>query len=175
MDKGLEKERQSLNAQMRKRQADVEDVIESLIARYGWVVRGGDATDDGVMPVYAYTVGLGRMGIPELMVVGLPHPMCGALLNELAGQHVQEAKAGHKTMPGPLVMDGVERRFYLLPIGHEETALYAPEVLEVGNVSQWPLLQLCWADRSGVFPWESGFAYGGIDQPVLGKTPGVAH
>ncbi len=171
----LQKEHRAREAAKRMRQADGEDVLEGLITRYGWAIRGCDAAEDGAMPVYAYTVGLARVGIPDLMVVGMPHPMCGGLLNELAAQQVEAAKAGHKTMPGPLVMDGVERKLYLLPIGHDAVAKYAPEVLEAAGAAHWPILQLCWADMAGSFPWEGGFGNSGIEQPVLGTVPGPAH
>jgi hypothetical protein len=171
----LQNERRAGKPTKRMRQVDGEDVLEGLISRYGWAIRGCDAADDGAMPVYAYTVGLARVGIPDLMVVGMPHPMCGGLLNELAGQQVEAAKAGEKTIPGPLVMDGVERRLYLVPIAHDAVAKYAPEVLEANGSSRWPILQLVWADMAGALPWEGGFARSGIDQPVLGTVPGQAH
>ncbi len=164
-----------MKTQMQKRQADGMDVMESLINRYGWVIKGNLAADDGSMPVYAYTVGLGRLGISELMVVGMPHPMCGGLLNDMAGQQVAASKAGQKPMPGPVVMDGVERKLYLVAVGREEASKYAPEVLERDSGAPWPILQLCWADLAGDFPWEGGFASGEIEQPVLGSAPGLAH
>lgn len=171
----MKRGRDSVKVQVRERQGDGIDVMESLIARYGWAIKGNPAADDGSMPVYAYTVGLGRMGLSELMVVGMPHPMCGGLLNELAIQQVSAFKAGEHTMPGPVVIDCVERKLYLVAVGRDEAAKYAPEVLERESSAAWPVLQLCWADLEGVFPWEPNYESCRIDQPVLGVAPGLAH
>lgn len=164
-----------MKVELREGHGDGVDVIESLIARYGWVIKGNAAADDGTMPAYAYTVGLGRLGISELMVVGMPHPMCGGLLNELAAQQVAASKAGEKTMPGPLVMEGVERKLYLVAVGYEAAAKYVPEALERESGAPWRLLQLCWADLAGAFPWEPSYESQHIDQPVLGAVPGRPH
>lgn len=150
-----------------------EAVLESLIEKHGWVICGQEASDDGETPVHAYTLGLSRMGMAELIVVGLPHPVGGGLLNELAQEQLAKVIRFGKPLPGPVAVENVVRKLYLLQVDRDAMARYAPLVERLGG--QRPrAFQLCWADPSGVFPWDRSFDGGPWEQPVLGDAPAPA-
>lgn len=148
-------------------------VLESLIERHGWVICGQDASDDGETPVHAYTLGLSRMGMSELIVVGLPHPICDGLLKELAGEYLAGEGGGVPVLPGPVMVANVARKLYLLPVGSDAVSRFAPEVARRSGTKA-RTLQLCWADAGGLFPWERSFDGGAWEQPVLGEAPAPA-
>lgn len=150
-----------------------EAVLESLIERHGWVICGQEASDDGETPVHAYTLGLSRMGMDELIVVGLPHPICGGLLKELAGEHLADQDGAAQVLPGPVIVANVVRKLYLLPVDADALSRFAPEVARRGGAKA-RALQLCWADSDGLFPWDRSFDGGPWEQPVLGDAPAPA-
>ncbi|GAA2685483.1 DUF4262 domain-containing protein [Nonomuraea recticatena] len=51
------------------------------VRRHGWIVQAVEG--EGITP-YAHTVGLLSIGMPELLVVGLPGPVAAHLLNAVA-------------------------------------------------------------------------------------------
>lgn len=62
--------------------ADLRGQTMAAIDRYGWLVQYVEAGEG--QPSFAYTVGLTGVGLPEVLVVGLPPHMAHALLNRAA-------------------------------------------------------------------------------------------
>lgn len=130
----------------------VADLAET-VREHGWAVRV--VYGEGPRPPWAYTVGLGAAGLPELVVTGLPAERAVELLNE-AADHLLDA--GVAPVPGERPSSGLEYVAVAEPDAHlvHAVALYGEGRRAV---------QLVWADERGRWPWEA--AAGGV-QPVLG-------
>src|SRR5690349_8979695 len=66
--------------------ADYFDMIREIIGTRGWCIQVVEK--ERWRPGFAYTVGLTRLGQPELVTTGLPHAAAAQLLNSLAHQAV---------------------------------------------------------------------------------------
>jgi hypothetical protein len=60
------------------------DTVMGTIERYGWALQY--ALDDDPERSFAYTVGLHRRGLPEIVVAGLPPEQSWPVLNDVAGR-----------------------------------------------------------------------------------------
>jgi hypothetical protein len=129
----------------------VADLAET-VREHGWAVRV--VYGEGQRPPWAYTVGLGASGLPELVVTGLPAERAVELLNDWA-EHLLES--GVAPAPGERPAAALEYAEVAEPDAHlvHAVALYGEGRRAV---------QLVWADEEGRWPWEPGV--GG--QPVLG-------
>ncbi|SDG17578.1 DUF4262 domain-containing protein [Pseudonocardia oroxyli] len=130
----------------------VADLAET-VREHGWAVRVVYGT--GRRPPWAYTVGLGSSGLPELVVTGLPAERAVDLLNDVA-EHVLDA--GVAPRPGERAAAALEYVEVAEPDAHlvHAVALYGEGRRAV---------QVVWADEAGRWPWDP--AAGGV-QPVLG-------
>lgn len=137
-----------------------------MIERYGWMVQGVEA--DGATGPWAYTVGLTRCSMPELVVTGRSLERAGQLLNGYAAHlhHAPVPRPGDRVRPYRDVSAEVVE--VPVPFAHLELAveLYGPEVRA---------LQLVTADDAGRWPWDRRYR-GRWRQPVLGPRtiPGPA-
>ena len=124
---------------------------------------GGD--DDS--PPFAYTVGLHRIGRPELLVFGLPRPVASRLLRELATAVV----AGGDPPPVGEVFSASWwwPRFVPEEVPNpREVLLFAAGDCPPGRQQDLRALQLTHEDPLGRFPWEPGYAL-----PWLQPRPGT--
>jgi hypothetical protein len=152
------------------------DVL-GLIARHGWAVLGitdGDEEEGEGTSGYSFSVGLYHtLGGPELLVMGLRPETAKSLLNA-AGDRL---RAGERFAPGDRVADlaagyptavvGVAPRYYPEYVGYARW-LY--------RGSDFPMLQLVWPDKAGLFPWEDGYDADFFAlQRVLGATDRWPH
>jgi hypothetical protein len=137
-----------------------EDYFEELyetIDEQGWAVQHVDSD----RTQFAYTIGLSRWRLPELLVTGVSPRRAVRLLNNVgrmvvAGDPLAPGK--QITLPaGPLVetvevdQPDAHLKFAVAIFGHRVTAL-----------------QLVWPDRRGRWPWSADFDDGRGTQPVLG-------
>jgi hypothetical protein len=121
---------------------------------------------------WAYTVGLHRsFGHPELVLVGLPAPLAGGLV-QIVGEQVatgRTVEAGAEWRVGPLRVRGtvVDDVF----LSHGDWFNLGREVMaELGL--RWPsTLQLLWADEDGTFPDDAPPEEWILRQPLLGRRP----
>lgn len=138
-----------------ERHDDYEEVIRRHVADVGWavtMVASGDAGE----PAFAYTTGLFRSAQhPELIVLGLPCETMGAVLNTCG----ELAKTLGGRLPLAERVDGVLDGF---PVKLREVRTRDSYRAHVGY-SLWfhdgydfPLWQVLWPDRNGVFPDEAG-------------------
>lgn len=130
------------------------DLVAALEEHDWLVVHGPGAASS--------TAGLARQDLPELVVLGLPPEVGGALLHELA-EHLLAGEPVPDEQPlGWLVEGG--RPPVLLPV---PTPPEMPAVQALGRPVQ--VRQLVWADDAGRMPWEPGADATG--QPLLGPPP----
>jgi hypothetical protein len=126
------------------------DDLHREVAQHGWLVVSAPLGQ--ALPEATSTVGLTARGLPELVVVGLPDVVGGALLHELAGR----LAAGRPLPDGEPVPDLVQgpapvleqpvRPLVPLPAGD----LYGAAVV---------VRQLLWADAEGRLPGDGGFSH----------------
>lgn len=75
---------------------------EETIKRFGWMIQGVFPTQECRAPGgYAYTIGLSDVGLPEILVFGLPQEVAGYILNDLA----EKMKTGEVKISHGLVLD----------------------------------------------------------------------
>jgi hypothetical protein len=126
-----------------------ERVIESV----GWIVQSaeGRASDFG----WCHTVGLARLGHPELVIAGLPAEIATELLNTVASDVVAATKslsAGDElgdVAPMPLRVVAID------PAYLDERFAVARDI-EEDEFAEHGAFQLVWPDAGGLFPWEGG-------------------
>jgi hypothetical protein len=140
--------------------ADMEEVGFSVAA----------VTGDLTGCDWAYTVGLHRSyGHPELVLVGLPAPMAGGLL-QILGERVAEGGvvgAGDEFRVGPLRFRAVQVDDVFL--AHGDWFNLGREVMADLGLRWPPTLQVLWADDSGTFPDEVAEEEWILRQPVLAR------
>lgn len=148
----------------------VSEVLERhrrLIHEQGWsvVTLGGEGRR--ALP-YAHTVGLTRLGHPELLVSGRAASEAEYLLNTLG----DEVLAGHRFHVGDALQRGPWPPMRLLRVSSAD-ALVMTRVLDGGDPSA-PALQAVWSDGAGHWPWELGWAPGTRQQQLFARVPKVA-
>jgi hypothetical protein len=133
------------------------DELYETIGEHGWAVQ---YVEDDRRP-FAYTIGLSRLRLPELLVTGVSSRRAARLLNRVARMVVSGdplAPGKQITLPaGPLV----EAVYVTHPDAHLSfaVAIFGPGVTA---------LQLVWVDERGRWPWAPDFDEGRGTQPVLG-------
>lgn len=139
---------------------DYLDLVRRQMIKDGWAVQ----YVEGRLP-YAYTVGLGHAGLPELLLTGLPPEVSLRLLNTVAHYMIHErepAPGDTMSLPDDWFGEFVE---VAEPSAHLDVAadLCGQEIRA---------LQLVWHDTDGHSPWCPDFNRGGPRQPVLGIRGG---
>lgn len=131
--------------------------VRKTMLRHGWAVQ---YVEDARVP-YAYTVGLTRHDVPELLVTGVPPQRAVRLLNLVGERSVREGPPAPRVQieirPGPLLE--------VVEVEHPDAHMNCAAAI-FGN--ELRALQLVWADRRGRWPWGPGFNDGRGSQPVLG-------
>lgn len=136
------------------------NLVRQTIAKHGVMLQGVGAGEDG--PQFVYTVGLIERAHPEVLVFGLPFPIAGSVLNEVAarvrnGFHFEAGAFVHGLIEGyPMQFRTIDDSSTHLTVAN---ALYR-------DATQEPVeaLQLHWPSTDGRWPWEDG----GPEVPVLG-------
>jgi hypothetical protein len=108
--------------------------VEAIVAEYGHFVQG--VTSDGILPCWAYTVGLTRRGLAELFLIGLPFDLARPLLNAVVERFptATPAPGSRIRLPGPIVLMATEVAGPR-PRLHVAQALYGPSVTAMRLVS----------------------------------------
>jgi hypothetical protein len=131
--------------------------IRATMLRHGWAVQ---YVESDRVP-FAYTVGLTRRGLPELLVTGVPPQRAGRLLNIGA----EAAVRGDRLVPGMQITLQAGPLVEVVEVEHPDAHMYAAVAI---FGSELRALQLVWADGRGRWPWAAGFNDDGVRQPVLG-------
>ncbi len=79
-----------------------DDSLLGTIERYGWALQY--VQHDDPRWSYAYTVGLHRHGLPEVVVAGLPPDQSWPVLNDVAGRSTSRP---NPVQPGAVLIDVV--------------------------------------------------------------------
>jgi hypothetical protein len=132
------------------------------VARRGWSVES--VPPEGRRPAYAYTVGLWHsFSHAEVSVFGRDEAEMARWLERVAG----EVEAGRMLHPDRQADDvlGSHEVFPRPALASWHRHLFGP-ALAFYRGQPVPMLQLVWADRAGVLPWEPGCA-----EDCLGAQP----
>jgi hypothetical protein len=145
--------------------ADYLAYMRNVMDRCGWAVQGIER--DGPHPPWAYTVGLTRLGRPELVVTGMSLHRVTHLLNDMAAHalHADNPKLGERVeLTGGPVIQMVQ---VAEPTAHLHIAaeMFGPRI---------QALQVVHADDRGHWPWECGYRGVRGGQPVLGLVDPTA-
>ncbi|MGB6207839.1 DUF4262 domain-containing protein [Mycobacterium sp.] len=133
------------------------ELIHEEVQKQGWVVQfvESDRTP------YAYTVGLHKRGLPELLVTGLSPQRAARILNSVAEYLLD----GGRPIPGERILVGGEVLVDVVQVQHPDARM---NVAVAFYGSELKALQLVWPDDQGHRPWCPEFSNGEIRQPVLG-------
>lgn len=116
---------------------------------------------------YAYTVGLSRMSLPELLVVGLTRDPCAAIFSNVVDWMMAQ---------GGLVLEhrGAYNEHEVPTLGFAELgpmprATIMPMVGKILDckADNFRAYQALWPDTSGRLPWHEGFDPHAV-QPIIG-------
>jgi hypothetical protein len=138
---------------------DYLNELRAKILRCGWAVQ---YVESNQVP-FAYTVGLTRDRLPELLITGVSPRRAVRLLNSVARGTANPLTLGAQmTIPsGPLVE--------IVEVEQPDAHLYMAVEIFGSDLEAW---QLVWSDRGGRWPWSSDFNDGRGGQPVLGRRAG---
>lgn len=136
---------------------DYLDELYETMMQHGWAVQ---YVEDERAP-FAYTLGLTRCDLPELLITGVSSQRAVRLLNAVARRSVARGApipgAQFAIPSGPLIE--------VVQVDHPNAHLNFAVPLLGGEIRA---LQLVWADRRGRWPWAEEFNNGRATQPVLG-------
>ena len=135
---------------------------EEHVRKFGQSIITTKGESNGHTVTFSYTVGLADVGLPEVIVFGLPGDVACSILNDVAAH----ARAGTLRFDAP--MDN----FCNLPVVLKQVAapLVADYIIQANARAgrDLPAVQLVWPDAQGKFPWEDGAdARMAAKQPVL--------
>lgn len=147
--------------------------IEAKVEADGIAIQGVAPDDD--QPNWSYTVGLTRMGHPEVVVYGLPFGLAGDLLRDLSyaalrsGMRFEPEDRVHRLLGGG--------HAWLLAVPDPGDDLGVAEVIRDRrdpSAGGMPLqvLQLVYPDAANRWPWEAG--HDGPGQRLLAAPPRTA-
>lgn len=150
----------------RKVDAMIEDNGYAVVSVLG---SGGPSFADG----FAYTVGLTRLGLPELAIAGLP-PRVGPMSLACAADWLRSSGPvgdGHVSMA---VFAGVPAVFRKMSVAGRNRLLAC-----VRRYGSFEAMIVCYPDVRGTFPWESGcdpllaeatLSFGALSAPQILET-----
>jgi len=120
---------------------------------YGWhIIR---IPEDATGPGFAFSVGLlTTLGLPEVIVFGLPTGLMHRMLNGLGDQ----LRAGARFETGAPIPDLLEGAVCQLhPVHPSQLPEYFGSAIWFHQRRDFPALQLIWPGKQdGIFPWQPG-------------------
>jgi len=133
--------------------AAAEQQIISDVAKYGF--HAGFIQGDGYSPSFAYTIGLYKTyGYPELICFSLNPDLLHSVLwsgKELLDKQPQpDLSIGYPDFIG-------DYDVRLLPVNREWYQYYFGYGAWFNQSWDFPVLQIIWPDKQGLYPWEDGF------------------
>ena len=143
--------------------------VNRTIADRGWALQAVEGQPEDEYPDWCYTVGLTELGVPELVVFGLPSQTAGPLLNALGDR----VAGGLRLQEGEVIdFDQWTHRVLVLPLPNAAQILHtAVDYYESLPGRPGPAVrawQLVWDDLAGRFPWEPEYEPPGWLQPMPG-------
>ena len=125
---------------------------------------------DEYIPRFGYTIGLyKKYNHPELIVIGLPPEVIGAILNG-AKRKIEDGTAFIDGVDYDGFLQGFPVRFVKVEPNHYQDYVgYAGWYND--NSFDFPLLQMVWPDKNGHFPWDDAFNPNfKFQQPLLDRN-----
>ncbi|MGQ7295703.1 DUF4262 domain-containing protein [Quadrisphaera sp. KR29] len=151
------------------RAVEALDEHRRLIDEQGWsVVSVGGGRR--ALP-FSHTVGLTRLGHPELLVSGRGHAEARYLLDVLG----DEVLAGHRFHVGDALRRDPWPPLRLLRVTSPDALVVAQAV--AGADTPVPALQVVWCDEAGRWPWDpqrTPGAAGAVEQQLFARAPKIA-
>lgn len=144
--------------ELERRRFDYINDVSERISEYGYTMQG--VIDS---PPWAYTVGLTMLDLPELYVVGLDLDMAQYVLAEC----VALLRAGSLKVGVP-IQDVLDGDYHLMAIEMTDLSGLTLARLFAGQAPM-RALQICWPDKQGHWPWESGYTIPPDFQPLRGE------
>jgi hypothetical protein len=146
---------------------EIEDQLNEIIKRVGYaVMMGAHVTPQGFQVPLCYTVGLAEQGLPEIVMLGMPHELARQSINN-AVNLMQDDKLKCSVRQAKVLTSAI----YPIPLTPEYSGL-----LVLANQrarQQVPAIQLVYADEAGRYPWEQNFnPQMRLIQPLLYVAPG---
>lgn len=126
-----------------------------LIETHGWAVQGVFGTEH--TPSFSYTIGLSKLGLPEILAIGLPIDVAQSVLNNAASR----LKAKEISIKP---QDPIEELANLPLAFRQDTPSKSLRWLSKG-ATRWTtehggpppsVIQLVYPDERGRFPWDPG-------------------
>lgn len=141
-------------------------LLETL-EKWGWFVTKVGAGD--VEPAFAYSMGLyENFHHPEIVVFGLNLDLMHRLIN-LAGERIREGQKYEEGQEYGDFLEGYPCVFRRVNPSRYDGLLNFTIWYYEG--SHFPVLQLVWPDKAGLFSWDEGFDERfRNDQPSLGNA-----
>jgi Domain of unknown function (DUF4262) len=139
--------------------------LRQTMLETGWAVQ---YVESDRMP-FAYTVGLTRYGLPELLVTGVAPRPAARMLNTLGRRAVR----GERPLPGMQIALPAGPLIEMVEVANPDVYLIFAGAMFGDEVTA---LQAVWVDSRGHWPWAASFEDGRGTQPVLGvrTAPGAA-
>ena len=131
--------------------------LRQTMLESGWAVQ---YVESDRMP-FAYTIGLTRYGLPELLVTGVAPRRAARMLNTLG----RRAVSGERPVPGMQIALPAGALVEMVEVEHPDVYLVFAGAMFGDEVTA---LQVVWVDSRGRWPWAANFDDGRGTQPVLG-------
>lgn len=132
------------------------ELRQTMLER-GWAVQ---YVESDRMP-FAYTIGLTRYGLPELLVTGVAPRRAARMLNTLG----RRAVSGERPVPGMQIALPAGALVEMVEVEHPDVYLIFAGAMFGDEVTA---LQVVWVDSRGRWPWAANFDDGRGTQAVLG-------
>ena len=130
----------------------IEKKLREDIQQNGWHVL--NVSPDRGHPPHSYSIGLfATFEHPEIVIFGLPGATAQKLIDVLA----DDVKEGESFEPGcrySHVLKGYDVMF--VRVAPETYQKHFGRALDYYGSVSFPVVQMVWPDRNGLYPWESG-------------------
>ncbi len=143
----------------RRRNVDLDKVDRGTLEKidtFGWsVVMVGPVRTERIAP-FAYTIGLSRLGSPELIIVGIDIPVAGRILTKVATLVRNGTRIDQGLLPGILLGDYVLDMREMSALHHDAYLGRLPWFHEHFGTGPLRVLQAVWPDDLGRYPDDPG-------------------
>jgi Domain of unknown function (DUF4262) len=134
---------------------DCERKVLSDVKNFGWHVINILPDENG--PQYSFSIGLyHKFGHPELLVMGLPHPVGHQLINSAAEQ-IAAGKSFRSLDRADELAEGFTCGFLPVSVMRYKEYLGCAIWFYHSLKHPFPALQLVWPDKRGRLPWEKSY------------------
>lgn len=128
----------------------IQAMIRATIEKHGFMVQGVFPTEDNPSPYFAYSIGLRDKYGFDLILVGLPLPMAGAIINDVAA-----------LLDNGIALNVPVEGILMVPLMFKDCA---PELVkdyavqaEVYYGGPTRFIQILWPDTNSKFPSDPQF------------------